>query len=415
MTLPKSVEFAIKTIEQSGFEAYVVGGCVRDSLLGKTPDDWDITTSALPMDIQNIFKNHQVFPTGINHGTVTVILFDTPHEVTTYRIDGSYKDGRHPSSVTFSKSLTQDLSRRDFTINAMAYSPKDGLIDPFGGKVDLEAKIIRTVGNPQDRFSEDALRIMRAIRFSAVLGFKIEPQTRRALFDCSNHLCSIAPERICAELNKILLSENSGPILTEFFSVMAKSLFGDYAVGESVNDSLSEFFVALNVVSKSLCKRLAIFLLGSSKVFSSDPVILGTRFFSRMKYDNKTRNQCLLLLKNIDRTLLCDRISLRLLIKDLGAQAAKDLVEVKKAMAKTQKSILFLKEVSDLLDDILNSNDCCHIKDLNINGTDLKTELLLSGAEIGKSLDFLLDAVIHGSCKNEKPELIKYMKNKMLS
>ena len=415
MTLPKSVEFAIKTIEQSGFEAYIVGGCVRDALLEKTPDDWDITTSALPMDILDIFKNHQVFPTGIDHGTVTVILFDTPHEITTYRIDGSYKDGRHPSSVTFSKSLTQDLSRRDFTINAMAYSPKDGLIDPFGGKVDLEAKIIRTVGNPKDRFSEDALRLMRSIRFSAVLGFKIEPQTHKALFDCSNNLCSIAPERICAELNKILLSENSGPVLTEFFSVMAKSLFGDYAVGESVNDSLSKFLESLDLVSKNLYKRLAIFLLGSSKVFSSDPVVLGTHFFSRMKYDNKTRNQCLLLLKNIDRTLLCDRISLRLLIKDLGAQAAKDLVEVKKAMEKTQKSLLFLKEASDLLDDILNSNDCCRIKDLDINGTDLKTELLLSGTEIGKSLDFLLDAVIHDSCKNEKPELIKYLKNKMLS
>lgn len=415
MMLPESVLYAITKIEQAGFEAYAVGGCVRDSLLKKSPDDWDITTSALPEDIQKLFREHSVIPTGIRHGTVTVMLFGTPYEITTYRIDGSYEDGRRPSSVTFSKNLTEDLKRRDFTINAMAYSPKTGIVDPFGGMDDLEAGIIRAVGNPKARFTEDALRIMRAIRFFAVLGFEIEPQTRQALLDCGQLLSEIAAERVSAELNKILLSDNPKRVLTEFFAVMSKRLFGDFVSDEAVNFSLKEIFEPLNAVSANLCNRLTLFILGSSKILRADPVTLGTYFFSRMKYDNKTRSQCLSLLKSIDRELLCDRISLRFLVKEVGAQTAQDLVTVKKALAKTDGSILSLKEVSDLLGDILKSGDCCRITDLKINGTHLKTELQLSGAEIGNALDFLLDAVIRNFCENKKTSLLQYLKNKMLS
>ena len=210
--LPEKVSFIIHTIMEAGFEAYAVGGCVRDCLLGREPDDWDITTSAAPGQVKALFK--RTIDTGIAHGTVTVMLEGEGFEVTTYRVDGAYEDSRHPKEVTFTASLTEDLRRRDFTINAMAYNEQAGLTDIFGGRKDIERKLIRCVGNPRERFGEDALRMMRAVRFSAQLGYDIEQETREAIKDLAPNLCQISAERIQTELVKLALSRHPEKLRT---------------------------------------------------------------------------------------------------------------------------------------------------------------------------------------------------------
>lgn len=204
--LPEDVSFIINTIEKNGHQAYAVGGCVRDTIMGVVPNDWDITTNALPEEVKSYFN--KTIDTGIQHGTVTVMLHSTGYEVTTYRIDGDYLDGRHPSSVEFSDRLTDDLCRRDFTINAMAYNDRMGLVDEYGGIDDINNKIIRCVGNPVERFTEDALRMMRAIRFSAQLGFTIDDNTFKAIEKLSTNIQKVSMERVCVELKKTLMSDN---------------------------------------------------------------------------------------------------------------------------------------------------------------------------------------------------------------
>lgn len=202
--LPDKVKKIIETIESGGYEAYAVGGCVRDSILGRVPDDWDITTSASPQEIKNLFR--RTVDTGILHGTVTVIMEREGFEVTTYRIDGEYEDSRHPKEVTFTSNLTEDLKRRDFTINAMAYNDREGLVDAFGGIEDMKARLIRCVGDPRERFGEDALRMMRAVRFSAQLGYGMEERTKAAVKEMAENLRNISAERIQTELVKLLTS-----------------------------------------------------------------------------------------------------------------------------------------------------------------------------------------------------------------
>ncbi len=232
--VPEAARKIIEQLNTSGFEAYVVGGCVRDSLLGRSPEDWDITTSAKPEQVKEIFN--RTVDTGIQHGTVTVLIDHEGYEVTTYRIDGEYEDGRHPKSVEFTGNLLEDLKRRDFTINAMAYSDREGLVDAFDGVKDLEGRVIRCVGNPLDRFNEDALRILRAIRFSAQLGFDMEAKTRAAISVIAPNMAKVSKERIQVELTKLLLSDHPGrlmdvyengigPYISEHFEDAGKKLF----------------------------------------------------------------------------------------------------------------------------------------------------------------------------------------------
>ena len=214
INLPENVKRIIDDLSNAGFEAYAVGGCVRDSILGRVPNDWDITTSAKPEDVKKVFK--RTVDTGIKHGTVTVLMGRETYEVTTYRIDGEYEDSRHPKSVEFTANLKEDLLRRDFTINAMAYNDTDGLVDIFGGLEDIESKTIRCVGVAKERFTEDALRLLRAIRFAAQLGYRIEDETYKAIGELSDTLAKISAERIQAELNKILLSDNPAMLKTAY-------------------------------------------------------------------------------------------------------------------------------------------------------------------------------------------------------
>ena len=218
--LPAPVLCALSMLEAGGFSAYVVGGCVRDWVLGIPPHDFDICTAATPKEMKEIFKGERTIETGIRHGTLTVLMDNEPLEITTFRLDGDYLDGRHPSSVSFTRKVEEDLSRRDFTINAMAYSPKDGLIDPFGGQKDCQDGIIRCVGEPERRFQEDALRILRALRFSARLDFPIEPETAKAIFQLKENLEKISKERIAVELTGLLMGKKAGEILDRFWDVI---------------------------------------------------------------------------------------------------------------------------------------------------------------------------------------------------
>ena len=404
MIIPQPVHKIISQISDCGFEAYAVGGCVRDTLMGKSPQDWDIATSATPDEIQKIFSCHTVIPTGIKHGTLTVIVDRTPFEITTFRVDGSYTDSRHPESVTFSADITQDLKRRDFTINAIAYSPSRGIVDPLGGQADLKAGIIRAVGDPAERFSEDSLRIMRAIRFSAALGFEIEPKTADALYKFSHLLEHIAAERITCELNKTLRADNASAVIEKYFPVISQRLFGMYP--PRIFDTA--VFQPVSCVPCRLGLRLAAFLFGAAQVFDTDINSLSKSFFSRLKYDNKTRRQATTLLSNLHREILPDRISIRHTIRDIGAESLQDIFELKSALQPDNPTAI--DAAKGIFSAILRDGDCCKLYSLAIKGNDLAAEFNLKGAHIGNGLNLLLDAVIEEKCQNTRSSLLEYFK-----
>ncbi len=405
MILPRAVQKIISLLNDCGFDAYMVGGCVRDILMGNSPHDWDITTSATPEQVQKIFSRYSVIPTGIKHGTVAVIIDNTPFEITTFRIDGNYSDSRHPENVTFSTSLVEDLKRRDFTINAIAYHPKSGIVDPIGGQTDIQNKIIRTVGNPAQRFSEDALRIMRAIRFSAVLGFEMEPHTAMALYKYRHLLENIAAERIYTELNKILCSDGASAVIKKYFSVLSQRLFGD-CLAKPFDASA---FNCINLLPCKLSLRLSAFLYGAAMGFDTDVVSLAKSFFSHLKYDNKTRSQAMTLLANLHRSIPPDRISIRQIIRDIGTDNVQNIFELKVALQIDNLDTINLSK--SIISEILRDEDCCRLCDLAINGNDLASKFNLKGADIGNALNTLLDAVIEDKCQNTRSSLIEYYKS----
>lgn len=408
MTLPQTVTNVISEIESSGFQAYAVGGCVRDSLMGKSPSDWDLTTSAHPDDVIAIFGEKKTIPTGIRHGTVTVIAEGLPLEITTFRIDGKYEDNRHPTEVTFSSDITSDLMRRDFTVNAMAYNPKTGIVDPFGGASDLTSGIIRAVGNPESRFSEDALRIMRAIRFSGCLGFEIEPETEKALFKCKALLENVAAERIMTEFNKLLVCRNAPLVLSKYFPVMTKRLLGDDIPIQANVSEIGGVFEPLSHVPNHLGLRLALFLHGASKLYNRDASQLAQSFLRRLKYDNRTKKQVLSVLENSSYELIPQRIPVRKAINHLGAETLDSLLTFKNALSHSPDS---LDSVRSVFQEIINDGDCCHIKNLAIDGATLANTFSLSGREIGEALKLLLDAVMEDRCENKKDTLQKFYRS----
>ncbi len=373
INLPTNVSFIIDTYKKNGFSAYAVGGCVRDALLGKNPTDWDICTDALPLETINIFSEYRIIETGIKHGTVTLILNSVPYEITTFRTDGDYCDSRHPQSVEFVRNIEEDLKRRDFTINAMAYN-KDGLIDLYGGQYDLEKKIIRCVGNAKTRFKEDALRIMRAIRFSAILNFSIEEETKKAIFELKENLLNIAAERINVEFSKILLSDNT-KIYREYHEIF-KLFFGDTL---NINE---ENFAKL---PKNLETRLSYMLI---------TLKLDTNILENLRYPSKTVKAVSEVIKNFD--CKCDNEKdLRLLIS--------------KSNYETAHRILTLK--SHNLDMLLKVKDLpSKISDLKICGDDLIKLGIKDGLSIGRILNELLYLVIDEKCENSEKSLIETAK-----
>lgn len=388
MALPSSVARALSLLDDAGWEAYAVGGCVRDSMMGKRPDDWDITTSALPEQIKKVFTAYRTIDTGIQHGTVTVLVDDMPLEITTYRVDGDYTDGRHPDQVIFTRNLQEDLKRRDFTINAMAFHPNKGLIDPFNGLADVQRGIIRCVGAPMDRFKEDALRILRALRFASVLNFDIEAATADAIHLLCDTLHFVSVERITAEFSRLLCGKNASLILESYSDVIAVFL-PEISQCQSFDD-LSALRNVPHVRLAALFRHINL------------PAQTAVSILRRLKFDGKTVQNTQRLLSYHIKPMYANDSDLLRLLQFLGPELVFDFL----AMNKSDATII--KRVQELLDE----KRCYKLSQLAIDGLDLLSVGIPSGPTIGERLEEALNAVIEGMCPNEKSALLLYLKNK---
>ena len=399
--IPDNVSLIIKELEKKGFEAFAVGGCVRDAILKKKPNDWDITTSASPMDIKSVFL--RTIDTGIEHGTVTVLIGKESYEVTTYRIDGDYIDGRHPESVLFTDNLKKDLERRDFTINAMAYNKKTGLVDEFDGINDLEKKVIRCVGNPYDRFNEDALRMLRAIRFSAVLGFEIENETNSAIKDLCDNLEKVSKERIQVEMDKLLISDNPGKIENLVNTGISKYCLKEL---DRLNDSreLERVTEFIENLPKNHYYRWAGVLIR----FDDEEVKKSLR---SLKWDNKTIDIVSRLVRSINYPEMKSRADVRKGIFEFGNDIFPLYTEFKSyydAWMGIQGNMDFVKKEYD---DIISKKECVSLKELDITGRDLIDNFGISGSDIGDGLKSLLYMVLEDTDLNKKEKLIELYKS----
>ena len=385
-------EAAGKIIEQlniHGFEAYVVGGCVRDSLLLRTPEDWDITTSAKPEQVKEIFS--RTVDTGIQHGTVTVLMDGGAYEVTTYRIDGEYEDGRHPKSVEFTGNLIEDLKRRDFTINAMAYSDRDGLVDAFDGRRDLEKKIIRCVGNAKDRFTEDALRILRAIRFSAQLGFDMEEETRKAIAVIAPNMEKVSRERIQVELTKLLLSDHPEQMAAVYENGIAPYISEHFlAAGERMGETGT---IKLLPAEKHM--RWSGFLRSEGP----EEAVLILR---DLKLDNETISQVKTLVTLWKQEMPADKPVIRKVMSGLSPKLFQDLLCFQKIFGPKSYQETLIK-VEQYAEEIIENGDCIRLKDMAVTGRDLIGAGRKPGPGIGKVLETLFEEVLKNpECNNRE-------------
>lgn len=437
--MPGKVNKIIGVLQEAGFEAYAVGGCIRDSLLGRTPNDWDITTSAKPMEVKALFSH--TIDTGIQHGTVTILLDREGFEVTTYRIDGEYEDGRHPKEVSFTGSLEEDLKRRDFTINALAYNETAGLIDIFEGQRDLKDGIIRCVGNAEERFTEDALRMLRAIRFSAQLGYRIEENTLAAIHKLAGNLEKISAERIQTELLKLMVSPHPDYLRTAYECGVTKVFFPEfdlametpqnhphhcYNVGEHILHSLLEvpadkvlrLTMLLHDIAKPQCltvdeKGITHFHGHEEMGAEMSRVIL-----RRLRMDNDTTDKVCRLVRFHDygNGVAPDRRIVRRAVNKIGEDLFDDFILVKKADLLAQSMYLREEKLSNLAAwdacyrEIREAEECVSLRTLAVNGRDLIAAGLQPGRELGDILKQLLDEVLETPEKNEKDYLISRAK-----
>lgn len=395
--LPKNVENIIGSLEEHGFEGFAVGGCVRDSLLKKTPKDWDITTDALPVDMKKIFK--KTFDTGIAHGTVTVLMDGVGYELTTYRIDGNYSDGRHPDSVSFSKSLSEDLCRRDFTINAMAYSNKKGIVDLFDGRKDLQNGIIRAVGDAKKRFDEDALRMLRAVRFAAQLGFKIDDDTFEAIKEKAKLLSKVSKERIFVELNKSLCGDFAQNIKMVYTSGLYRYIGKEFA---KLDKSIYDFYPRKFHNKKHM--YWAAFLENIENVEAVKKILF------ELKSDNATRNNAYLLVKELKNPLPSSDEDIRWSLHRIGADLFCDYIEILKSDKKNVDILDKIDTIENRYILILKENHAYEISMLDITGKDLMDIGISKGPKIGEVLEFLLKKVIENPLNNEKSSLLRLVK-----
>ena len=437
--LPEKVNRIINTIMAAGFEAYAVGGCVRDSILGRTPDDWDITTSAKPQDIKKLFK--RTIDTGIEHGTVTVMLDKEGFEVTTYRIDGEYEDSRHPKEVTFTSNLREDLRRRDFTINAMAYNDKVGLVDIFGGISDIEKKTIRCVGDAKERFTEDALRMMRAVRFSAQLGYSIEEGTKEAIKELAINLNNISAERIQVELVKLVTSDNPDYLKTAYETGITAVVLPEFdlCMKTSQNNPHHKYSVgehtlwAMKYIESDKVLRLAMLFhdMGKPKAITTDgegihhfhghneiSSQIAREVLRRLKFDNDTLHKVEKLVFYHDyRPALIDK-SVRKFVTKISKELFPSYLLVQKADTlaqseyKREEKLANIAEVSRIFDGIIEREECLCLKDLAVNGKDLIDFGIKPGKEIGEILNGFLEMVIENPELNDKENLLNKLPKK---
>ena len=412
--LPDDVEFILRRLKSYGSVGYIVGGCVRDYMLGKEPDDWDICTPLLPEIVKKLFSDYQVIETGIKHGTVTVVINDNQYEITTFRIDGKYSDGRHPDNVYFTDSLKQDLSRRDFTMNALAYSPDTGIIDYFNGVEDIENGIVRCVGDAKERFAEDPLRVLRALRFVCVLNFDIDIYSLYAANSYSKHLRNVSRERICSELSKMLKTKYPARLkqyMPHIWGVILNALLSTSA--EIPVKASSQAISSLLYSRDDLILRLAL-------IFQDYGIDVNSLMKS-FRFDNVTTKAVCELVARKDEyryTLLnCqDEFGyiLRKYISTIGYDQTDRLLDYWKAIVEASYNIgrfSYLSSIDNmkkLLDDIKKRNDCCTIKNLDITGDDLIQIGYEEGESIGIVLKLLLDEVLKMPFANKKNWLVNW-------
>lgn len=439
--IPQGAAWVLKQLRDAGYEAYVVGGCVRDSLLHRMPDDWDITTSAKPEDTKRIFR--RTVDTGIQHGTVTVMVDRTGYEVTTYRIDGEYADGRHPEHVTFTASLLEDLKRRDFTINAMAYSPAEGLVDEFDGIGDINRRVIRAVGDPVQRFTEDALRMMRAIRFSAQLDYRIDEDTREGIRLLAPNLQKVSAERIRVELEKLLLSEHPEELkeayelglLRQFLPELSECMecgqnnphhclsVGDHilcAVKAARRDKVLRLTLLLHDIAKPQVKTTDENGIDHFHGHAARSAALADRILRGLKYDNQTREAAVRLIAWHDCNLGDSLPEIRKSISELGEEWFLPLLEVKTSDVEAQSDYQRDEKLGEIeywrnaFEEIRCAGDCLSLKDLAVSGKDLIAAGAAPGKEIGRILHEMLEEVLREPAHNTREYLLEKWQNQQL-
>lgn len=434
IVLPSHVKTVLDRLESRGFEAWCVGGCVRDSLLHRAPTDWDVTTAALPEEIKVCFEGFRVLDVGIKHGTVTVLLDGQSVEVTTYRSDGAYADHRHPDGVRFSRELRDDLSRRDFTVNAMAYHPERGLRDEFGGEADLRAGVLRCVGDPNRRFEEDALRILRCLRFSAALGFSIADETARALREKRGLLPCLSHERVREELTKLLCGKSAANVLREFSAVLFTVLpelapmagcgqenpYHQFNVWEHTlrvldacpQEPVPRWAALLHDCGKPAVKSVD--ETGTAHFYGHEKVSAGLagEILERLRFSNRERETVLDLVRLHGELHPIPEKRLKKLLGKYGEEQVLRLCGLSEADLSGQASWLYsrrigsIRETEKLLTEILERKDCLTLRGLAANGNDLLEMGYEKGPSLGKALQILLDEVLAGKLPNQREALL---------
>lgn len=433
ISLPQPVRQALRCLNAAGYEAYVVGGAVRDWIRGiPRANDWDIASSALPQQVEQVFSGQRCIETGLKHGTITVILGGMPLEITTFRLDGAYSDHRHPDAVQFTRSLREDLSRRDFTMNALAYHPEAGLVDYYGGQEDIARRLVRCVGQPDRRFDEDALRILRALRFSSAFSMQVEGETAAAIHRCAPLLQSVAAERIQSELTRLLCGSDAGRILEAFSDAAAVPipelvpLFGldqrnphhnrdlwahtAAAVSAAPAEPVLRWAALLHDIGKPDCMTIDGGGTGHFYGHAARSAAMAEAILTRLRFDTARREQIVTLIRLHDQPILPERRVLMRLLNRLGAGAARQLIALHRAdtlaqapMCQGRLADYDLAEA--LLDCILREKACFSLRDLAVNGRDMLA-LGLRGPQVGAALEQCLHAVMEGAAPNERTALL---------
>ena len=448
--IPSGANEIIHSLQNNGYEAFLVGGCVRDSILGRPIHDYDITTSATPYEMMKVFKDKRIIETGLQHGTITIVINGEGYEVTTYRIDGNYSDSRRPDSVTFTRSLEEDLKRRDFTINAMAYNDEVGLIDPFNGMEDIKYHKIRCVGRAEDRFSEDALRILRAIRFASQLGFVLEPDTDWNISKMYKNLENISVERINSEFCKIAASSNFCvqmvlysdvlslfiPEIKDMFDFLQNNPYHIYDVWNHTVHAVHAYECDCepDLNPRDLITSLAVFFHDIGKPHCYQDGEDGIRHFKghgrvsadmtdkimkRLRFDNDTREKVVELVYYHDATFEVGKKYIKRWLNKIGEEQFRRLLNVRRADIKAQADMAQetrlqkIDNIEYILEEVLQDDECFSLKDLAVNGKELITIGYKPGKEIGEVLNNLLDLVISGEYKNEKEKLLEIAERRL--
>lgn len=430
ISYPQCVQNIIDLLETNGFKAYIVGGCVRDALMGLEPHDFDITTSARPNELQEVFKDYTLIPTGLKHGTVTVLADGMPIEVTTFRTDGKYTDNRRPESVIFAASFENDAMRRDFTVNAMAYNKSEGLLDYFGGKNDIDKRLIRCVGVPSERFNEDALRILRALRFSSALGFDIEQETSRAVYAQAELVKNISAERVREEFVKLICGKNAVSVLSEYKSVISvfiPELLVCTDVCKSSCGVKSEHWehtvAALGKVPPVPYLRLAAFFNGfcvPDALEAGDTAAkcadIARTVMKRLKFDTYTTERVQSIIRCRDIEVRVSETDVKKCLSRLSADIFFDALTLLRAYnavcgAEAVARMRYFDELESLARNIISQKQCFSLSELAVDGKDLISIGIHEGKQIGLMLKRLLELVIEGKLENDKTALIKYARD----